>query len=177
MKHILKFASLIILAAGIMSCGGKKESGQEQLTAPAGMRYLDISRTGMNLYVLTPDSTKGMLDTIAQSSGEYLVKVGPSYQVSIMENAGDIAQKKADITNDDVNKLKKYVIDDATTLMWESGIADLSEFHFYHIAKVGDRTYVFEDVKGDPFTQDAVQKMLDACKNVKEKKVAEKKAS
>lgn len=139
MKNILKLTLALVATAILVSCGGKKEEGQEQLVAPQGMRYLDISRTGMNLYVLTPDSTKGVLDTVAQSSGEYLVKLGPTFQISILENAGDLAQKKADITNDDVNKLKKYVIDDATTLMWESGIADLSEFHFYHIAKVADR--------------------------------------
>jgi len=176
MKKLLKLTLATLLLAGMISCGGKKDDGQEQLSAPQGMRYLDISRTGMNLYILTPDSTKGVLDTVAQSSGEYLIKVGPGFQISVMENAGDIAQKKADITNDDVNKLKKYVIDDATTLLWESGIADLSEFHFYHIAKVGDRTYVFEDIKGEAFTQDAIQKMLDACKQAKEKKTGESKS-
>lgn len=172
MKKIITLTFILAALTAIVSCNGKKDDGQEQLTAPAGMRYLDISRTGMNIYVLVPDSTKGILDTVVQSSGEYLIKVGTNFQISITENSGDIAQKKADITNDDVNKLKKYVIDDATTLMWESGIADLSEFHFYHIAKVGDRTYVFEDIRGDAFTQDAIQKMLDACKQVKEKKVA-----
>lgn len=176
MNNLIRLSLVLALMAGIISCGGKKDDGQEQLTAPQGMRYLDISRTGMNVYVLTPDSTKGVMDTVAQSSGEYVIKVGPTFQISIAENAGDIAQKKADITNDDVNKLKKYVVDDATTLMWESGIADLSEFHFYHIAKVGERTYVFEDIRGEAFTQDAIQKMLDACKAVKEKKTAEKKS-
>jgi hypothetical protein len=174
MKKFISALLLLTLITAVVSCNGKKDDGQEALNAPAGMRYLDISRTGMNIYLLVPDSTKGILDTVVQSSGEYIVKVGPNFQVQITENAGDIAQKKADITNDDVNKLKKYVIDDATTLMWESGIADLSEFHFYHIAKVGDRTYVFEDVRGDAFTQDAIQKMLDACKQVKEKKVTPK---
>jgi hypothetical protein len=175
MKYILNLALIFTLAMGITSCGGKKEE-QEQLVAPKGMRYLDISRTGMNLFVLIPDSSVGTLDTIMQSSGEYLVKVGNNFQVSILENNGDIAQKKADITNDDVNKLKKYLVDDPTTLVWESGIADLSEFHFYHIAKIGDRTYVFEDVKGEPFTQDVITKMLDACKQAKEKQTGEKKA-
>ena len=175
MKYFFKITLVFALVAGMISCKGNKGNDQEQLTAPKGMRYLDISKTGMNLFVLTPDSASGVLDTIAQSSGEYLIKVGNTFQISVLENAGDIAQRKADITNDDVNKLKKYVTDDATTLMWESGIADMSEFHFYHIAKVGDRTYVFEDVKGEPFTQEATQKMLDACKQAKEKMTGEKK--
>lgn len=175
MKNILRITFAAAILVMMMSCGGKKET-QESLNAPAGMRYLDISRTGMNIYVLTPDSTKGVMDTVMQSSGEYMIKVGPNFQIQITENAGDIAQRKADITNDDVNKLKKYVVDEPNTLVWESGIADLSEFHFYHIAKVGERTYVFEDVKGDAFSQEAIQKMLDACKQVKEKKVAEQKS-
>lgn len=170
MKKFLKITLMLALTAGIISCNGKKEEEQEQLTAPKGMRYLDISKTGMNLYVLTLDSAAGVLDTIAQSSGEYLIKIGNAFQISVLENNGDIAQRKADITNDDVNKLKKYIIDDATTLLWESGIADQSEFHFYHIAKIGDRTYVFEDIKGEPFSQLSIEKMLDACKQAKEKK-------
>lgn len=171
MKKLISAVCLLALVSFFVSCGGKKDNSQETLSAPAGMRYLDISRTGMNIYVLVPDSTKGILDTVVQSSGEYLIKVGPVFQVQITESAGDIAQRKADITNDDVNKLKKYVIDEPGTLMWESGIADMSEFHFYHIAKVGDRTYVFEDVRGEAFSQEAIQKMLDACRAVKEKKI------
>jgi hypothetical protein len=172
MKHFLKITLVLALVAGIISCNGKKGEEQEQFIAPKGMRYLDISKTGMNLHILTLDSAAGILDTIAQSSGEYLIKVGNSFQISVLENSGDIAQRKADITNDDVNKLKKYVIDDATTLMWESGVADMSEYHFYYIAKIGDRTYVFEDIKGEPFSKDAVQRMLDACKQTKEKKIS-----
>jgi len=173
MKSILKITLSLALIFIITSCGGKKEEN-ENLVAPAGMRYFDISKTGMNAFVLISDSTGGILDTIMQSSGEYLVKVGKYFQISVVETTGNLNQRKADIAGDDVNKLKKYITDDATTLMWESGIGDLSEFHFYHIAKLGDRTYVFEDIKGEPFSQQAVQKMLDACKQSKEKKVAEK---
>jgi len=173
MKSIFKITLSLALVAVITSCGGKKQEN-ENLVAPAGMRYFDISKTGMNAFVVIPDSSVGMLDTVMQSSGEYQVKVGKDFQIAIIETTGDLNQRKADIAGDDVNKLKKYITDDATTLMWESGIGDLSEFHFYHIAKLGDRTYVFEDIKGEPFSQQAIQKMLDACKLAKEKKVAEK---
>jgi hypothetical protein len=175
MNHIFKITLSLALIVMIASCGGKKHEN-ENLVAPKGMRYYDISRTGMNAFILIPDSSLGVLDTSAQSSGEYLAKVGKDFQISIIENAGDINQRKADIASDDVNKLKKYITDDSITLMWESGIADLSEFHFYHIKKLGTRTYVFEDVKGEPFSQQATQKMLDACKQAKEKRVEEKKS-
>jgi len=173
MKSIFKITLVVGVIAVMASCGGKKVEA-ENLVAPQGTRYFDIGKTGMNAFVLIPDSSSGMLDTVMQSSGEYLIKVGKDFQISVVETAGDINQRKADIASDDVNKLKKYITDDATTLMWESGIGDLSEFHFYHIAKLGNRTYVFEDIKGEPFSQQAIQKMLDECKQVKEKKVAEK---
>ena len=174
MKSIFKITLSLALIAMITSCGGKKQNDTESLVAPQGMRYFDISKTGMNTFVLIPDSSVGILDTVMQSSGEYLVKIGKEFQISVIETNGDLNQKKADIAGDDVNKLKKYLVDDATTLFWESGIGDLSEFHFYHIAKLGNRSYVFEDIKGDPFSQQTAQKMLDACKQAKEKKVAEK---
>jgi len=173
MKSIFKITLAVGLVAMMASCGGKKVEA-ENLVAPQGTRYFDISKTGMNAFVLIPDSSIGILDTVMQSSGEYLIKVGKDFQISVVETAGDVNQRKADIASDDVNKLKKYITDDATTLMWESGIGDLSEFHFYHIAKLGTRSYVFEDIKGEPFSQQAVQKMLDVCKQAKEKKVAEK---
>jgi hypothetical protein len=176
MNHIFKITLSLALIAIMTSCGGKKQSENENLVAPKGMRYLDISKTGMNAFVVIPDSAAGVLDTSVKSSGDYLIKVGKDFQISIIETTGDITQRKADIASDDVNKLKKYVVDEPTTLMWESGIADLSEFHFYTIVKLGTRTYVFEDIKGEPFSQPAIQKMLDACKQAKEKKVEEKKS-
>ena len=174
MKSILKTVLTLAIATTIISCNGGKKEEKQDLTAPQGMRYFDISKTGMNVYMLIPDSTVGVLDTSMQSSGEYLVKVGKEFQVSIIETGGDVKQRKADIEADDVNKLKKYITDDSTTIMWQSGIADMNEFHFYHVNKLGSRTYVFEDIKGEPFSEQSVQKMLDACKKAQEKKVAEK---
>ena len=176
MNCLLKTILSVTLIAAIVSCKGNKNNETENLVAPKGMSYFDISKTGMNVFTLIPDSSVGIIDTNIQSSGEYVIKVGKDFQMTILETTGDISQKKADIASEDVNKLKKYIIDDSTTLMWESEIANIPEFHFYHIAKLGNRTYLFEDNKGEPFSQQAIQKMLDACKQAKEKKVEEKKS-
>jgi hypothetical protein len=164
MKKIIVFTA-VCLSIIVASCGGTKE--QEPLVAPAGMQYIDISRTGMNMNVLIPDSTKGGLDTVLQTYGTYEIKRG-AFQIAITEDGGDVTSKKADNANDDVNKVKQYVIDEPNTLLWESGIGDLSEFHFFYSVKFGERTFVFEDIKGDAFTKEDVQKMLDACKAAKE---------
>src|ERR1700741_4088444 len=112
MKYLFA-VSIVCMSLLFTSCGGSKE--QESLVAPQGMRYLNISKTGMNLNILTPDSTKGTLDTVLQSWGAYEVKVGPNFQISVLEDGGTVATKKADNGNDDVNKVKQYVIDEPNT--------------------------------------------------------------
>ena len=87
MNHILKITVSLALILIIASCGGKKKT--ENLVAPKGMAYFDISKTGMNTFVLIPDSSVGILDTSVQSSGEYVVKVGKDFQISIIETPGD----------------------------------------------------------------------------------------
>lgn len=165
MKKIINITA-VCLSLLVVSCSGSKP--EEALVAPAGMQYLDISKTGMNLNILIPDSTKGPLDTVLQTYGTYEIKRGAGFQIAITEDGGDAATKKADNANADVNLVKKYLVDDANTLLWESGIGDLSEFHFFYSAKIGNRTYAFEDIKGDAFTKEDAQKMLDACKSAKE---------
>ncbi len=163
-----KIATLSLLF-GMLLCGcGNKEIVQD-LTPPPGMSYLDISKTGMNIYMLVPDSTVGILDTVMQSWGAYDIKVGKDFQISIEENEGDVEMVKSDNANNEVNKLKRYLIQEPTTLLWESGVADMaSEFHFYHIMKIGTRSYVIQNIKGEPFNQKAIEKMLDAAKQIKE---------
>ncbi len=147
-------------------CGSK--TPPQDLTAPPGMTYLDISRTGMNVYVLVPDSSVGSLDTMMQSWGAYEIKRGKDFQISIEENNGDIENVKKDIAMDEVNKFKKYLIEEPNTLLWESGIGDLSEFHFYQVIKAGNRSYVIHDIKNDLFGQKPIEKMLEAAKQLKE---------
>ena len=164
MKFKFLISLALILTIVISSCGTK----DEELVAPKGMRYFDISNTGMNLNILIPDATVGMLDTAMKSWGAYEIKVGKNFQISIEEGDGDIEMVKADIGNDEVNKLKRYLIQEPTTLVWESGIADIKEFHFYHITKIGTRSYVIHNIKEEVFSQEVIAKMLEAAKQVKE---------
>ena len=83
--------------------------------------------------------------------------------------------RKSDIKSNDVNIFKSFVVEEPLTIMWESAITK-PEFHFYSIQKIGNNTYVFEDVvpaDGEPLSKDAIQKMLDSAKKIIEKQAAE----
>jgi hypothetical protein len=165
MKSFIYTLSIIIILI-ITSCNNQTEK-VEVLITPAGMQYVDISSSGMNLNILVPDSNSGALDTLITTVGAYQIKRGKDFQIAITEDGGTVSSKKEDNKNADLLKVKQYIIDEPNTLMWESGIADISEFHFFHIAKIGNRTFVFENLKDESFSKEAIQKMLDACKNVR----------
>jgi hypothetical protein len=161
MKTLLTFISALILVTSIQSCGGKKEE-QAKVEAPAGMITLDLSKYGKPFTIFVPDSTVGKLQITEQTWGALEIRAGKNFQISITEDPGDIELRKTDI--------KQFVVEEPTTIMWESEITK-SEFHFYTIQKLGNATYVFEDLKNpdnEPFGQPTVQKMLDSVKALKE---------
>lgn len=169
MKKLFTFLSALTLSVAITSCGGKDT--KQNIEAPAGMVALDLSKFGKQFSIFVPDTTALKLEIVEQSWGALEIKVGKGFQLSITEDPGDIELRKSDIKSNDVNIFKSFVIDEPLTIMWESAITK-PEYHFYSIQKVGNNTYVFEDIvsaDGEPLGKDAVQKMLDSAKKIVEK--------
>ncbi|HRD38122.1 MAG TPA: hypothetical protein PLC65_05785, partial [Bacteroidia bacterium] len=120
--------------------------------------------------IFVPDTTNSKMEIMEQTWGALEIKIGKDFQLSITEDPGDMELRKTDIQGDEVNKFKSFVVDEPTTIMWESEITK-PEFHFYSIQKLGNSTYVYEDIKsteGEPLSKEAVQKMVDAAKSMKE---------
>ncbi len=171
MKKLLFIISAIALFTSVQSCGGKKEE-TANVEAPAGMITLDLTKYGKPFTIFVPDSANGKIEIIEQTWGALEIKSGKNFQISITEDPGDIELRKTDIKGDEINKFKSFVVEEPTTIMWESEITK-PEFHFYIIQKLGNSTYVFEDIKAtdaEPFGKEAVQKMLDSAKAIKEAK-------
>jgi hypothetical protein len=171
MKTFYSLITVLALAVTMQSCGGKKDD-QQAVEAPAGMITLDLSKYGKPFTIFVPDSTLGKLEITEQTWGALEIRVGKNFQMSITEDPGDIELRKTDIKGDEVNRFKSFVVEEPTTIMWESEITK-PEFHFYSVQKLGNSTYVFEDIKSseaEPFSKESVQKMLDSAKGLKEVK-------
>jgi hypothetical protein len=166
---------IIMLAAAftfsLQGCGEKKEAPK----APEGMHTLDLSRYGKPFSIFVPDTIKLKMQITEQSSGALDIKVGSNFAISINEQAADIELRKTDIKDDEVYKLKSFVVDEPTGIIWESAIPDPEgkdrpgEFHFLMNQKVGASDYSFEDIRDpqvNPFGKEAIQKMYDQCKNI-----------
>ncbi len=165
--HMIVLASVALF---VTSCGDKKV--EEAIVAPEGMSVLDLSKFGKPFAIFVPDTTKAKLIVQEQTSGGLDVKVGNNFAITINEQATDIELKKSDIKTDEINKFKAFVSEEPTGIMWESEITK-PEFHFILNQKIGTSEYSFEDLKStesEPFGKEAVQKMFDSAKQIKEVK-------
>lgn len=134
-----------------------------------GMSQYDLSSLGTPITINVPDTTKTQLEVISQGSGSVMIKSGKDFQLIITPGEGDFQLKKDDLAVDDVKKLKRYVTEEPTLLIWESQISGLEpEFHFYTSVKVGNDSYVVENIKeNDIFSEAAIKKMVEATKSIK----------
>ena len=174
----MKKTIIIALSAAssliITSCGNKNAE-QEPIVAPQGMHVLDLTKYGKSFAIFVPDTVQNKLTIIEQSYGALDISVGPNFAVSISEQAEDIVSKKKEISEDEVNKLKSFVTDEPTAILWESAITE-PEFHFITNQKIGNSDYNIQDVRtteGKPYSKEAIQKMFESAKNIKEIKKAE----
>lgn len=171
MKKIISLFSALLLIGSLTSCGGKNKD-QEAIVAPQGMHVLDLTRYGKPFAIFVPDTVAAKLEVTQQTYGALDIKVGKNFAISINEQPADLELRKKDIKEDEVNKFKSFIAEDPNGIFWESAIMQ-PEYHFIMNQKVGNAEYSFEDIRtteGEPLGKEAVQKMYDSAKNIKEVK-------
>ena len=171
-KTFIKTLSALFIIAISVAMIGCKGSKKEETAEISGMIKVDLTSYGLPVTINLPDSTKGKLEIEAAADGTIKIKVRKAFQISLYEDPGDITLKKSDIAGDEVKKLQKYVIDEPTTILYETLITE-PEFHFYTIVKAGDKSYVVEDIVGEIFSEEAAKTMLESAKSIVLKEKAE----
>ncbi len=92
----------------------------------------------------------------------------PDFQMEFSEeDAVDFLARKKEIEANSINRLKKYHVDTADTLIYETEIMGKPEFHFIATVSVADVLYLCEDQKGPVFSQAAVATMLASCRSAR----------
>ncbi|MBC7863044.1 MAG: hypothetical protein IAF38_08715 [Bacteroidia bacterium] len=169
MKNILVPVAAIFLAIiCFTSCGNKTE----EVTAPAGMQVLDLTKYGKPFTLFVPDSSKGVL-TVTEKNYMLEIASGKSFGLVIEEGDGNMEQKRADIKDGDggVSKFKNYITDEPNMIVWESEITK-PEFHLYAIVTVGTAKYIVQDLnstENEPYTSNDIKAIMEAVKSIKEK--------
>lgn len=165
-KTLITLISSALLVT-LISCGGKK---QEEIKAPEGMHTLNLTRYGKPFAIFVPDTIANKMEITEESNGALNIKVGKNFALCINEQAADLTLAKNDIKDDEVNKFKSYIAEEPDAIFWESAIVQ-PEYHFSVNKKIGSSDYNFSDIRdteANVLGKDAVQKMFESAKNVKE---------
>jgi hypothetical protein len=172
MKNILNLFVSALFITSLVSCGDKKKT-EEPIVAPQGMHVLDLTNYGKSFAIFVPDTTAAKLTITEQPSGALEIRVGKSFGITVNEQAGDIEAKKRDMKDDEVYKFKAFLAEEPTAIFWELNFMDKPIYHFMVNMKIGTSDYCFEDIvstESEPYSKDAVQKMFESAKSIKEKK-------
>jgi hypothetical protein len=129
--------------------------------APVKLATLSLEDASIDATVEAPEGAKA-----ADEFGAVVVSAGESFQLQINSSATDLVARKKEIEGNPVNKLKAFVTDTPTELVYETEVMGKPEFHFVANVELDGAKYNCEDKKGQAFTKADVDAMLAACKSL-----------
>ena len=160
-----KFGLIALLAALTAALAMPAFAADKKGAAAKGGAKLELNAGGVT--GVTIEAPAGATAKEGAAGGVEIT-AGDKFQLQVTASKADIAGWKKDIAANDVNKLKKYHVDTADELLYESAVMG-PEFHMVANVKVGDAAYSCEDVKGPTFTKADAEAMLKACKSLAKK--------
>jgi hypothetical protein len=167
MKHI----PLLITVGLLSACGEKAPTADASIgtasMAPAAAP-IDLSSHGLPLLLNLPEKQLmgGAEPGIVWKDeiGTLEVRAGDHFGLMIREEPGDIPRLKAALDRD---LLKKNTVlkETGDQLLFKSEFPDdpsLVFLHFYQVVTTGDRIFVVQDLDGQTFNQQDIERMLAA---------------
>lgn len=128
---------------------------------PVKLAEISLEDAGLEAKLQAPEGAKATAEF-----GSFLVQSGESFQLQINSSGADLAAAKQEIEGNTVNKLKSFVTESETELVYESEVMGKPQFHFLANVEVDGAKYNCEDKKGQDFTKADVDAMLAACKSM-----------
>lgn len=128
---------------------------------------LDLSAVGEDWAGYTVMAPEGA--TVKESFGAAEIVAGAAFNLDIRTGKGDVAAFKKEVEANDMNKVKRFVVDSPEAILYESEVMGQNEFHFYGNVKVGDKELNCEDVKGPRHMQADAEAMWKACQSLAKK--------
>lgn len=150
---------IILIVNTLLSCNTSKKEEPPVLT---GSKEFDLSEFGMPVTIQAPVNA-----SVEQNmAGAIEIKAGKDFQLIIAEGSGNIELTKNDIKTNEVNKFKRFLVEEDAALFYESEVTK-PEYHIFVVKKGENNLYELQDIKGEIFTEAAAKKMFDSAKTLK----------
>ncbi len=158
----------------LYSCGGGSTATTDPTSAdstatpaaPVSGQQVDLAAHDLPLLLTAPDAqlTGGMAPEVVwkDQTGLLEVRAGEHFGLTIIEEPGDIARKKADLDRDLLRK-NTILKETPDLLVYRSEFPDdpsLVYIHFHQVVKAGDRSFVVEDIAELRFNEQDVERMV-----------------
>lgn len=128
---------------------------------PVAMTDASLESVGVDAKMKAPEGAK-----VAEDLGAYTVKAGENFQLEIHTGEADLAARKKEIEDNTVNKLKSFLTESDTALVYETEVMGQAEFHFVANVTVDDAKYHCEDTKGKAYAKADIDAMLQSCQSI-----------
>lgn len=159
MKKIILLLSIPALI--LSGCKGDESASKDANQAGEALQAgeFDLSKSGVNLIIKAP------VEPAVESAGAgFEVKANEDFQLFIAEGPGDMNLMKSDIEKNDVNKFKRFIVDEPDAILYETEITQ-PEFHFFVVKKGGNNTTLeIQDLKAKTFNEEQAKAMFEAAK-------------
>lgn len=160
-----KLVVAAVLLAGCFGCGDKKneQSGEApEKTPPAKLVTTDLQPAGVAATVQAPEGA-----SVKEAFGRAEVETaGGGFHIEIAAEKADLAARKQEIEANDVNRFKRYVVDDADGVLYQSELMGKPEYHLLVNVDGGEAGFECEDSKGPVYTEAQARAMFAACRTL-----------
>ena len=97
--------------------------------------------------------------------GSVKISNGAKFQVELNSVYDySIAAAKKEIEANDINKLKKYVVDEPNGIIYQSEVMGQIQYHFMYFLIGEEESYYFQNVKGPTYDLESTKVMYNAAK-------------
>ena len=97
--------------------------------------------------------------------GSVKISNGAKFQVELNSVYDySIAAAKKEIEANDMNKLKKYVVDEPNGIIYQSEVMGQIQYHFMYFLIGEEESYYFQNVKGPTYDLESTKVMYNAAK-------------
>ncbi|MCB9336112.1 MAG: hypothetical protein H6586_08175 [Flavobacteriales bacterium] len=176
----LNYLLALILSVALYSCGnGENQENETQETEQKvlkGYEELDLNQWGFQMTIMVPNAEEnGEPQIVLTERGALEIIVGQTFGIEIMYGEGDIELLKMDLKEDLVFS-SEIVKEDENSLIYKQDIPDSgvkTQNHFFYRAQVGTDVYEVRDLIDGSYGMAMIEKMLDAAKTIKEKKISQ----
>jgi hypothetical protein len=130
-------------------------------TAQTTLVDLDCSTIeGFEILTKAPAGVKAV-----EQYGSVKISNGAKFQMELNSVFDySIAAAKKEIEANDINKLKKYVIDEPNGIIYQTEVMGQTQYHFMYFLIGEEESFYFQNVKGPTYDLESTKVMYNAAK-------------